>query len=59
MLSSHNSLYPIYILSVSAQLLFTAGTIHAFHLNPGVRNWVSEIVLYDCFVFKNLYKIDY
>ena len=43
-----------YILSVSAQLLFTAGTIHAFHLNPGVRNWVSEIVIYDCFVFKSL-----
>ena len=25
---------------LSIQLLFTAGTIHAFHLNPGVRNWM-------------------
>ena len=25
---------------LTGQLLFTAGTIHAFHLNPGVRDWM-------------------
>lgn len=25
---------------LSIQLLFTAATIHAFHLNPGIRNWM-------------------
>mmetsp|Transcript_21192 Transcript_21192/g.40892 ORF Transcript_21192/g.40892 Transcript_21192/m.40892 type:complete len:363 (-) Transcript_21192:66-1154(-) len=25
---------------LTGQLLFTAGTIHAFHLNPGIRNWM-------------------
>ena len=25
---------------LSGQILFTAGTIHAFHLNPGIRDWM-------------------
>ena len=25
---------------LSGQLLFTAGTIHAFHLNPEIQNWM-------------------